>query len=1091
MRTYITTISRALCCLSLVTLVGCFSGGATPPGANTSCTTDDSCPTGYKCDQATTGAIGKFCCKDAKNCGPAVGSGGSGGRTLDGPGLASGGAIGADGPSSKGGSDAGASSGGAGGSSVGDGGIGGAGGGAGGSGVGEGGNGGIGGGAGGSSGGISAGRDAAPDAPTLVPDAPVLLSPGAACSVDSDCALNYCVDGVCCDKACTGCNACKNSQTGVNDGTCAFASLGLNPHKTCVDETATNACGNDGTCDGKGACHKVSNSKVCTAASCSGSTFNPAATCDGAGACKPSTPEDCGLFQCATTGCLKKCTTDTDCGTTNYCSAAGTCAAKLANGMAATAGSQCTFGVVADGVCCDKACVGCYACTSALNGQAASTTGQCLPVMIGKAGHGTCTAAPPCGLDGMCDGNGACHYTPAATSCAPDSCSGSTLKTSACDGVAHTCVATSNACKGALVCASATGCKTTCTADSDCVTGDYCASGTCTTKLDNGATCGGSSQCKNGNCVEGVCCDGVCGQTCRSCLASKTGGKDGTCANMTPGSACTGGVCNSTTSTTPACVACVQGASCPPTNVCKTGKLDCSTGAAVCKEDQNLDSTHACGPAASCSTTTKKATHAQMCSAGTCPAAIVDDCGAYGCNGTVCATTKPQGTACASTAECATGLSCADGYCCNSTCTGSCQACNVSGHLGTCTTLGSGSTPFTGHPPCVASDATCAGYCNGTSASCTYPSTTCGTSTCSGQIYQATGTCNNGACAKPNPQTCSSCLAGTGCVACTPTAKQCSSSGVPQVCSSSGTWQNGTACSGCATCSAGACVAGSGSCSSPPTCRGLGTCTVVSGVGTCSYPIASGGQCSNGNGCITGETCQSNGTCGGGSSKVCSSPCHNNGGCSGGNCLAGTQKNGVQDLSCQSIGAPGNWCNAGNCVECFQDSNCPSSSPVCDISTHTCQCRRPSAGNVVPNPGFNDMSYWTAGNSIWSTTDVDGCPGSGSVGGINLSSSPYQCFPVSRSTYYYFGGVFNVQNVNNTARCTLVYYGPGTICTPDNETGVPIFIGPQGSNSSTGWLRYKVDASSTPDSDAASIECEMGNAHVDIDQLYLNPNGTF
>ncbi len=303
--------------------------------------------------------------------------------------------------------------------------------------------------------------------------------------------------------------------------------------------------------------------------------------------------------------------------------------------------------------------------------------------------------------------------------------------------------------------------------------------------LPAGATCKVNSDCALNHCVEGVCCDGACGQTCRSCLGSKTGGQDGTCANMTPGSACTGGVCNSTTGTTPACVACAQGNSCPPANVCKTGKLDCSTGTPVCKEDQNLDATHACGPAASCSTTTNKATRAQMCDGvGNCPAAVVDAC-AYGCNGTVCATAKSQGSLCGSTAECANELSCADSYCCNSACTGSCQACNVAGSLGTCTTLISGDTPHSGRVACAGSGL-CQGTCNGSSTLCSYPGaeTTCVQASCTGQTATMAASCaGNGACAtattKPcNGYGCNGTVCGTGTSqggACSPTGTPCAS----------------------------------------------------------------------------------------------------------------------------------------------------------------------------------------------------------------------------------------------------------------------------------------------------------------------------
>ena len=243
--------SSVLCCLSLAVLGGCFSSGATPPGANAPCKTSDSCPSGYQCLSATNG--GSFCCKDKNSCGP-LGSGGAGGG-IDGPGSPKDGTSIMDGPSQREDAMDVASAGGSGGTTVLDGGSGGGGGGidvgggstgrggaAGGFGSGgatTGGNGSGGMAAGGASGGI----DAAQDLPVPTPDVPILLPLGKTCAADTDCVLGNCVDGLCCDKgktACSGCNACANSLTGLDDGTCGPVSVGKDPHNTCADETTTN-----------------------------------------------------------------------------------------------------------------------------------------------------------------------------------------------------------------------------------------------------------------------------------------------------------------------------------------------------------------------------------------------------------------------------------------------------------------------------------------------------------------------------------------------------------------------------------------------------------------------------------------------------------------------------------------------------------------------------------------------------------------------------------------------------------------------------------------------------------------------------------
>ena len=47
-------------------------------------------------------------------------------------------------------------------------------------------------------------------------------------------------------------------------------------------------------------------------------------------------------------------------------------------------------------------------------------------------------------------------------------------------------------------------------------------------------------------------------------------------------------------------------------------------------------------------------------------------------------TPVPQGGACATTSQCASGLSCADSVCCNTACTDPLMRCNLAGQVGTC-----------------------------------------------------------------------------------------------------------------------------------------------------------------------------------------------------------------------------------------------------------------------------------------------------------------------------------------------------------------------------------------------------------------------
>jgi hypothetical protein len=57
---------------------------------------------------------------------------------------------------------------------------------------------------------------------------------GDSCNGPSDCASGFCIDGVCCDMACTGlCESCVMSQTGVADGSCADVAAGTDPENEC------------------------------------------------------------------------------------------------------------------------------------------------------------------------------------------------------------------------------------------------------------------------------------------------------------------------------------------------------------------------------------------------------------------------------------------------------------------------------------------------------------------------------------------------------------------------------------------------------------------------------------------------------------------------------------------------------------------------------------------------------------------------------------------------------------------------------------------------------------------------------------------
>jgi hypothetical protein len=76
------------------------------------------------------------------------------------------------------------------------------------------------------------------------------LGPGNHCATGAECGSGHCVDGVCCNTACSGlCLSCAGSSTGGADGTCGPVLATTDPDSECVDSVCA-----AGTCSGAGTC---------------------------------------------------------------------------------------------------------------------------------------------------------------------------------------------------------------------------------------------------------------------------------------------------------------------------------------------------------------------------------------------------------------------------------------------------------------------------------------------------------------------------------------------------------------------------------------------------------------------------------------------------------------------------------------------------------------------------------------------------------------------------------------------------------------------------------------------------------------------
>lgn len=195
--------------------------------------------------------------------------------------------------------------------------------------------------------------------------------PGGQCRQASDCLSGFCVDGVCCNEACTG--PCVSCALTGRVGTCWPVDTGApDPRGLCVDQGPV-SCGSDGTCDGVGACARYPAGTACAASSCTGILWSSARTCDGLGTCGAGTAVSCVPYGCDSGGgrCNAGCATSDDCAPGVTCNK-GVCG-TFPPATCAT-DDECASGHCAQGVCCASACAApCASC--ALPG----TVGTCEP----------------------------------------------------------------------------------------------------------------------------------------------------------------------------------------------------------------------------------------------------------------------------------------------------------------------------------------------------------------------------------------------------------------------------------------------------------------------------------------------------------------------------------------------------------------------------------------------------------------------------------------------------------------------------------------------------------------------------------------
>ena len=210
----------------------------------------------------------------------------------------------------------------------------------------------------------------------------ILKITSGACTDSSQCGLESCVDGACCEQA--ACGPCETCGSSTDPGYCV-------PVKNGPDD------GCSGTCDATGKCLLALGSAcgvtdtclngVCASGICCDSQCtDPCAQCT-TGTCSPKAQGDqpttsCGDLLCSgdSVQCPSSCL-DAPCKAPLLCGTDGQCYTTLPDGMTCGVGTECTSGNCVEGVCCNQACD--QPCDTCLASRGASAQGACGPVTKG------------------------------------------------------------------------------------------------------------------------------------------------------------------------------------------------------------------------------------------------------------------------------------------------------------------------------------------------------------------------------------------------------------------------------------------------------------------------------------------------------------------------------------------------------------------------------------------------------------------------------------------------------------------------------------------------------------------------------------
>jgi len=695
---------------------------------------------------------------------------------------------------------------------------------------------------------------------------------------------------------------------------------------------------------------------------------------------------------------------------------------NLANGESCVGADDCVSGSCTNRICCSSQCEGaCMAC------DVPGKLGTCSPVPAGatpsRSSDCTRTAVATCGLDGTCDGLGACRNHPDGTVCVAGACSATTASVvgiKKCQ--AGQCVAGGSEVCTPFGCDSANNqCFGSCANDGQCAATQSCKGGSCGLKI-QGARCAKADECESGYCVEGVCCAQACDGPCQICDSV---GAKGECVFVSEGRADPRGMCRDEGVST-----CGKSGVCNGKGACALYGVGTSCSSPMCSGNSAVPAS-TCDGNGTCVQGSPISCGSFKCVSGVCPGncAISTDCvSPNACTAGSCGL-KEQGQSCGGNSECKSAV-CADGVCCDKGCSGACQACNLAASVGKCTSVNSGASDPHGICTGERKDAsTCAenGLCDGSGGCQKYASgTVCSPESCSSDRATAASTCDGaGKCSGPaavmcSPYKCNGDRCGQSCSS----DNDCIS---PNTClnGSCGPKPQGSNCSSANQCQSGFCAQGvccDNACSGVQ-CK---ACNLQGSRGTCAFvsqgTIDPAGKCVNSNTiCGPNGTCNANGSCRLGSSGTqCAAPecasatsvtaaslCDGAGSCStpapqacGGGLY--TCSSGACRTSCSSDNdcAGGNFCSAGACspkrangIEAGTGSQCQSGFAVDGVCCASASCAGASCPSGSPN--YSPAQKCNNPSSLGTCSAAPMMCGGPGVCGSNNACKVYARFDVS------------------------------------------------------------------------------------------------